>query len=493
MAIAAPGASAYNGDTEGTARMTIDVRMPKLSDNMEEGIIIRWMKSPGDPVAKGEPLAEVETDKADVELEATDSGILHEIKVAQGQSASVGAVIAVLTPSGEGDGDGSTAPRRADAAAARQENVAAPEADDEEDEDGDARAAAAPTRSAPSTRRAMETRRAPEQKSPARPTAPPRPAAAEPTERAVERPVRASPLAWRLAEEAGVNLDTVRGSGPGGRILRRDVESSVRGPTGAAAQRRGADAPPEGSGSSRAATTGREPAQAVEPRAPRVVQATRMRQAIATRMAEAKRDIPHFYVSAEIDMSEAMHLRESIKRREAMPGLTVTHLLLRALAMALPHHPRVNASWRDGAIELHDDVNLGIAVAVEDGLVVPVLHRAQTLTLAEIAARAGVLTEKARTGKFSGEELTGGTFSLSNVGMLDVEELVAVINPPQAAILAVGAVKDRPIARAGQLAVAKTMRATLSCDHRILNGVEGGRFLEELKDILENPVTLLLE
>ena len=176
-----------------------------------------------------------------------------------------------------------------------------------------------------------------------------------------------------------------------------------------------------------------------------------------------------------------------------MPGLTVTHLLLRALAIALGRHPRVNASWRDGAIELHDDVNLGIAVAVEDGLVVPVLHGAHRLTLSEIAAQATALTEKARSGKFSGAELTGGTFSLSNVGMLDVEELVAVINPPQAAILAVGAVKDRPIVRDGQLAVAKTMRATLSCDHRVLNGVEGGRFLEELKGILENPVTLLLE
>ena len=218
-----------------------------------------------------------------------------------------------------------------------------------------------------------------------------------------------------------------------------------------------------------------------------------MRLAIAKRMTEAKRDIPHFYVTAEIDMSEAMHLRESIKRREAMPGLTVTHLLLRALAIALVRHPRVNASWRERAIELHDEVNIGIAVAVEDGLVVPVLHRASTLTLGDIAAQAGALTDKARSGKFGGEDLTGGTFSLSNVGMLDVEELAAVINPPQAAILAVGAVKDRPIVRDGQLAVAKTMRATLSCDHRVLNGVEGGHFLEELKGILENPVTLLLE
>ena len=469
--------------------MSIDVRMPKLSDNMEEGVIIRWMKSPGDQVAKGEPLAEVETDKADVELEATDAGVLQEIKVAQGQSASVGAVIAVLAPPGEsaraGDGDGSEPPRHEPSAAARPAKSDAEDIGEEEET----------ARPIQSTR----PRPAPPQRRAAAPPAPGRPArqstapAAASGEGEMERPVRASPLAWRLAEEAGVNLATVRGSGPGGRILRRDVESSVRGPT-RTPQRRDADAKAEEApGRAPSAADEQAPVAEVEPGTTRVVQATRMRQAIAGRMAEAKREIPHFYVTAEIDMSEAMQLRESIKRREAMPGLTVTHLLLRALAIGLVRHPRVNASWRDGAIELHGDVNLGIAVAVEDGLVVPVLHRAQSLMLAEIVEQAGALTDKARSGKFSGAELTGGTFSLSNIGMLDVDELVAVINPPQAAILAVGAIKDRPIVRDGALGVAKTMRASLSCDHRILNGVEGGRFLAELKDILENPVTLLLE
>ncbi|MEO8604935.1 MAG: dihydrolipoamide acetyltransferase family protein, partial [bacterium] len=288
--------------------------------------------------------------------------------------------------------------------------------------------------------------------------------------------VRASPLAWRLAEDSGVDLNAVRGSGPGGRILKRDVEmqTAAAAPAVPAAAGEGDEQPAAEAGT-------------------RLVPASRMRLAIARRMTEAKRDIPHFYVTAEIDMTEAMHLRASIKRREAMPGLTVTHLLVRALAVALVRHPQVNGSWRDGAVALHDDVNIGIAVAVDDGLVVPVVHRAHTLSLGEIAARAGVLTEKARQGRFSGDDLSGATFSLSNVGMLDVEELTAVINPPNAAILAVGAVKDRPIARDGQLAVAKTMRATLSCDHRVLNGLEGGRFLEELKSILENPVTLLLE
>jgi pyruvate dehydrogenase E2 component (dihydrolipoamide acetyltransferase) len=284
-----------------------------------------------------------------------------------------------------------------------------------------------------------------------------------------------------------VNLAGVRGSGPGGRILKRDVEASVRGPARPAPPRASAPEAVEGDAGDPA------PAPPARVDGGRLVEATRMRLAIAKRMSEAKRDIPHFYVGAEIDMGEAMRLRESIKRSGAMPGLTVTHLLLRALAIVLVRHPRVNASWRDAGIELHDDVNIGIAVAVEDGLVVPVLRRAQTLMLGEIAARAAALTEKARNGKFGGDDLTGGTFSLSNVGMLDVDELVAVINPPQAAILGVAAVKDRPIVREGQLAIARTMRATLSCDHRVLNGVEGGRFLAELKGILENPVTLLLE
>jgi pyruvate dehydrogenase E2 component (dihydrolipoamide acetyltransferase) len=469
----------------------IDVRMPKLSDNMEEGIIIRWMKAPGDHVAKGEPLAEVETDKADVELEASDSGVLREIRIPQGQSAAVGAVIAVLgadNETAETDGQGASRADAESAGAAGAARASRPASE---------ATPAARARAAPPVEktRPMGQAQGKELRTVAR---------TEPAERAV----RASPLAWRMADDAGVNLASVRGSGPGGRILKRDVEASVRGSArplrgdagtpsrkpdveAAGAEVRDDAATEEQDGAAAEADGGESgPAQAA---GDRMVPATRMRVAIAKRMAEAKRDIPHFYVAAEIDMSEAMHLRESIKRREAMPGLTVTHLLLRALAIALVRHPRVNASWRDDAIEVHDDVNLGIAVAVEDGLIVPVLRRAQTLSLGEIVARASELTAKARSGKFGSADLTGGTFSLSNVGMLDVDELVAVINPPQAAILAVAAVKDRPVVRDGQLAVAKTMRATLSCDHRVLNGVEGGRFLAELRDILEHPVTLLLD
>ena len=444
--------------------MAIDVRMPKLSDSMESGVIIRWMKAPGDAVAKGEPIAEVETDKADVELEASDNGVLSQITVPEGQSAAVGAVIAVL------DGDGASRQAAAPKAAAPTRPAAPP-------------AEVAAPRAKPEPAKSVAPK--PSATPPARAASPanPPPAAAAAADAAPAaasgqaQRLRASPLAWRLAEESGVDLNSVRGSGPGGRILRRDVELLARPQPDATTA---AEPDTGGEGGAAPAAAGPQPI-------------SRMRQAIAKRMTEAKRDIPHFYVTAEVDMSEAMQLRASIRRREAMPGLTVTHLLIRALAMALGRHPQVNASWQDGSIVLHDDINIGIAVAVDEGLVVPVLHRTQTLTLGDIAVAANELTEKARQGRFGSDDLSGSTFSISNVGMLDVEELTAVINPPNAAILAVGAVKPRPVVRDGQLAVAETMRATLSCDHRVLNGLEGGRFLVELKSILENPVTLLLE
>jgi pyruvate dehydrogenase E2 component (dihydrolipoamide acetyltransferase) len=210
-------------------------------------------------------------------------------------------------------------------------------------------------------------------------------------------------------------------------------------------------------------------------------------------MSQSKREIPHFYVASEIDMTEAARLREQILETKLFPErITFTHLLIRALALVLPRHPRVNASWVDGAVQIHQDVNIAIAVAVEDGLVAPVIHRCQQLHLREIAQATQGLVEKAQAGKFTGSELTGATFTISNMGMLDIDSFTAVITPPQAAILAVGSIRERPVVRSGQLAVAKTMRVTLSADHRVLNGVEAGRFLEDLKHTLEHPLVLVL-
>jgi len=219
-----------------------------------------------------------------------------------------------------------------------------------------------------------------------------------------------------------------------------------------------------------------------------------MRLSIAKRMAEAKREVPHFYVTSEIDMGEALRLRESLEATGMLLGapVSVTHLIIKAAALALQRHPRVNAAWDDGAIVYSETINIGIATAVEDGLLVPVLRGCGELSLAEMANAARELNEKAKGGRFTSDEMLGATFSISNMGMLDIDEFSAVINPPQAAILAIGAIKERAVARDGRLAVAKTMRVTLSCDHRVLNGVEGAGFLEELKRLLENPVALVM-
>jgi pyruvate dehydrogenase E2 component (dihydrolipoamide acetyltransferase) len=410
--------------------MTIEVRMPKLSDNMEQGTIIRWYKQPGDRVIAGEPLAEVETDKADVEMEASDSGVLTEIAVAEGQSAPVGAVIARLS-------DASEMP----AAAA---------------------ATGAPPAEPPPLR---ETERA----------APPPPRSAD----GGTSPVRASPQAWQSAQDLGVNLDTVKGTGPGRRITTRDVKAAAR-----RARPPGPAAPP--------VRQPEAPKDDAERRGSRLVPHSRMREAIAARMAQAKREIPHFYLTSEIDMSETMRVRQALRQVGGIPGLTVTHLILRALALALREHPETNAAWQPDGVTLYDEINIGIAVAVDDGLLVPVLRDVDRLSVAQIAAGATALVERARTGKFGSEGLSGATFTLSNVGMLDIDVIAAVINPPQAALLAVGAVKERPVVRDGRLAIAKTMHATLSCDHRVLDGVTGGRFLETVKRLLETPALLLL-
>ncbi len=389
--------------------MPTEITMPKLSDTMEEGTILRWYKHPGDRVESGEVLAEVETDKADMELEASASGIMAEIRVSEGASAAVGAVIAVL--------DG--AEQAAEASGAQPPEAVVPPAG----------ATAAPRRErAPARPPSAERTKVPSTPPRAIPTQPPPPPSTPP------------------------------------------------------------HAPP---GPAPAPTAQWKPRSAAAPHGTQPI--SKLRQAVAKQMALSKREIPHFYVTAEIDMTEAARLRSSMAATPALPEhITFTHLMIRALAAILPRHPRVNASWSEQGIVYHDDVNIGVAVAVEDGLVAPVLRGCQQLSLRAIARAANDLVQKAQAGHFGGDALTGATFTLSNMGMLDVEEFSAVITPPQAAILAVGAIKDRPVVRDGQLAVAKTVRVTLAVDHRVLNGVEAARFLEDLKRALEHPLALVL-
>jgi pyruvate dehydrogenase E2 component (dihydrolipoamide acetyltransferase) len=427
--------------------MSIDIAMPKLSDTMEEGKILRWLKHVGDRVAIGDVLAEVETDKANMELEAYDEGVLSEVRVVEGESAPVGAVIAVLAAPGE--------------AVAPPADAAPPPR-------------AQPEPSAPAPARAREEAA----REPRRPTVLRRPEQPASPERADTERVKASPLARRIAREHDLDLETVAGTGPGGRVVEKDVEAAL-------AARGGA---PAGAALARPA-----PEVEARPQAGRRVDLSRLRRTTAKRMGEAKREIPHFYATAEIMMDEVVRLKAGLAALEGdYAGLTYTHLLLKAVGLALRRVPEVNASYDGDTMILHEAVNVGLATAVDEGLIVPVVRNCDREPLAGIVRQVRGLVERARTGRFESEDLLGGTFTLSNLGMLPVSDFAAVINPPQAAILAVGAIREAAVVRAGRVEPGWLMSATLSCDHRIIDGLLAGRFLQELKRLLESPLGLLL-
>jgi pyruvate dehydrogenase E2 component (dihydrolipoamide acetyltransferase) len=433
--------------------MPIDVTMPKLSDTMEEGKILHWLKQPGDRVAIGDVLAEVETDKANMELEAYDEGVLAEIRVGEDESVPVGAVIAVLAAPGEEKP--ATGRGRKPAAAPAPAASAKPA--------GSGKPARVEAPAEPAARAAARL-----------PREPSRPAPASAARAAGER-VRASPLARRIASETGVDLGAVRGTGPDGRIVERDVRAAGGGATAARPAPRPAPVAP-----ARAPAAGR-------------IELSKIRRTTAKRMADAKREVPHFYASAEIAMDEAVRLKESLAALGGeWTGVTYTHLLLRATGLALARVPELNASWDGDAVVVHDEVNVGMAVAVDDGLMVPVVHYCDREPLAAIVRRARELVERARGGRFSGDDLSGATFTVSNLGMLPVTDFAAVVNQPQAAILAVGAIREVPVVRAGAVVPGRVMTVTLSSDHRLVDGMLAGRFLRELKALLESPVALLV-
>ncbi len=424
--------------------------MPKLSDTMEEGKIIRWLKQRGDRVAIGDILAEVETDKADMELEAFDEGVLAEIRTPEGGSAPVGAVIAVLS---EPDA-AAAAPPAAPAAARQPEATVTP--------------AAEPV-----------ARATPRAEAPASAPAPPAPGAAEATR------VRASPLARRVARERGIDLSSISGTGPGGRIVERDLERDL-----------GRDL--EHVPASAAAAAARPRALAAAPERPAGAAATtrvelsKMRRTTARRMAEAKRDVPHFYASSDIAMDECVRLKAGLAALEGeWAGITYTHLVLKAVGLALRRVPEVNASLDGETVVLHDTTHVGLATATDDGLVVPVVRDCDRQPLAALVAQVRDLVARARAGRFAQDDLRGGTFTVSNLGMYPVTHFAAIVNPPQAAILAVGGIRAAPVVRAGAVVPGHVMTVTLSCDHRIVDGVLAGRFLRELVGLLEAPLALV--
>ena len=433
-----------------------DVTMPKLSDTMEEGKILRWLKQPGEKVAIGDVLAEVETDKANMELEAFDEGVLSDVRVKEGESAPVGAVIAVLAPAEEGKG----AARPAAAAESRRKPEPAISA----------KPAPRPAETASGTARGEGRPEAARESW--RPTVVGRREAADEAEEAEQ--VKASPRARRLAREHQIDLASLAGTGPGGRIVEKDIEAAIAA-RGTAPMKEAAPAPE------------------APRRGERRVELSRLRRTTAKRMGESKREVPHFYVSADTRMDEAVRLKEALAGLGGeFEGITFTHLVLKAVGVALTRVPEVNASYDGDAMVLHDRVNVGLATSVEQGLIVPVIHDCDRQPLGAIVQQARAVVERARAGRFESNDLSGGTFTISNLGMYPVSQFAAVINPPQAAILAVGAIREVPVVDGDRVVPGRMMTVTLSCDHRIIDGVIAGRFLAELRGLLERPLALVV-
>jgi pyruvate dehydrogenase E2 component (dihydrolipoamide acetyltransferase) len=405
-----------------------EVVMPQMGADMEEGTVVRWLKREGDAVERGEIIAEIETDKANVEIEAFDGGIFRKILVPEGTTVPVGQVIAV---------------------------IASPEEDISRYEAEEAEAVAATAGEAAPTRR--------------RPEPAPAPAPAEPTPIRPGGRLRASPVARRVAEDKGVDLARVQGTGPEGRILRRDVEAFL----------------------ARLAAT---PAAEAKPAAAGVTVATsRMRQTIARRMSQSKREAPHYYVTMDIDMTEAERLRRQVNEDPGFEAhVSVNDVIVKAVALALARHPIFNAWFVDGEVRQQASLNIGIAIALEGGLIAPALLDCGRKSLLDIAAESRSLAERARSGVLKAEEYTGATFTVTNLGMYEVETLIGIISPPQTAILGVGAVQSVPVVRDGEVVVREMMKVALSADHRVTDGAQGATFLKELKDLLQSPFRLLV-
>src|SRR5262245_12217964 len=446
------------------------VVMPKLSEAMETGKVIKWLKKEGDRIQGGDILAEIETDKADVEMEAFGAGVLRKVLVPAGDRAPVGSLIAVIAEPDE-DISAVTAqapsPAAAPAVATPQPAAAgamsdrpAPVPPQPRSEDLAARtpaAAGGPT-GAGAGSLAQSTTAIRREPAPA-PVAPGSAAGGtSPGQR-----VKASPLAKKIAAQSGVDLRLVHGSGPGGRVIRRDVEAA------------------------RTAAPGMPAATAARPVAPDVEYEDRpltpIRATIAKRMPLAKAPVPHFYLTSEVAMDRGWELREELNALEGQPKISVNDQVIRACALALLMHPDVNASFQGESVRVWHRANIGIAVALEEGLITPVLHDCHAKSLTQIAVESRDLVERARMRKLRAHELSGATFSISNLGMFDVTEFSAIINPPEGAILAVGAVRQVPVVEQDAVTVGRRMAVTLSCDHRVMDGAMGARFLQTLKHL----------
>jgi pyruvate dehydrogenase E2 component (dihydrolipoamide acetyltransferase) len=423
-----------------------EIVMPRLSDSMEEGTVLRWLKSEGEEVAVGDELVEIETDKANMVYESDAAGTLIEIVANEGDTLGIGEVIARVGDASEANGAGKKKKSKERKAAG---NGGKPEAET---------SSASPATASPAAEMAEPPATQPEG----------------------DGRVKASPIARRIAAEKGVDLGAIHGSGPGGRIVKADVEGAEAKPAAAPAA-----GPPVAAALERPETAKGEVSQQ---------ELTKLQQTVARRMAESKATAPHFYLSVEIDMTRAVEARSRMKAGtpEGEPVPSFNDMVVKACAIALREHPRANGAYRDGRLELYSRVNVGVAVAAQGALTVPTIFDADRKGLREIARQTRELAGKVRDATVTPPELSGGTFTVSNLGMYGIDSFSAVINPPQAGILAVGAINERPVVRDGEFAKAQLMSVTLACDHRILYGADGAQFLARIRALLEEPVSLAL-
>lgn len=427
------------------------IRMPRMSDTMEEGNLVGWLKQVGDEVEPGDVLAEVETDKATMELESYHEGVLLYIGVKEG-SVPVNGILAIIGEEGED--------YKAALAAAQADNPAGASAPAKE-------AAPVETKTAATSSPAPTTTAAPVM-------------VHNPNER-----VKASPLAKSMATQAGISLHTVKGSGDNGRIIKRDIEALI-GSGGAVS------AP--STSHNVAAPMAKAPgshANMVSGGTSEMVPVSQMRKVIARRLGESKFTAPHFYLTVEINMGKAIAARKSMNE-VAETKISFNDIVVKSCAMALQKHPNINSSWLGDTIRINKDINIGVAVAIEDGLMVPVIKNTNYKSLTTINYEVKQLAGKAREKKLSPDEMQGNTFTISNLGMMGIEEFTAIINPPDACILAVGGIVEKPIVVNGEIKVGRMMKVTLSCDHRVVDGAMGASFLQTLKGIMEDPVRMLI-
>ncbi|HEY8560021.1 MAG TPA: pyruvate dehydrogenase complex dihydrolipoamide acetyltransferase [Pyrinomonadaceae bacterium] len=460
--------------------------MPKLSPTMEEGQISRWLKAEGDEIEANETIAEVDTDKATMEMTSLEGGTLLKILVPAGDNAKLGQTIGIIGKAGE---DFSAL---LDDSSAANGSAAAPKAEEKPAETAPPPAPERKPEVAETAGRSYDEQR-PAAKEEAQAAAPRTEAVTGGAQGGNGRMI-VSPIAARMAAENGIDLKTVTGSGPQGRIIKRDIEAAMSGGQGAAVTGQAAEAAPQ--------TASPAAAQAAPSFAPPEVQgasafreenASKMRQIIASRLAESIGPIPTFYLTVEIEMDKALEFRKTINASlKEEEKVSVNDVIVKTAAMASLKHPFVNSSYRGDKIRFYEDADVGVAVAIDEGLITPVVRGANRKGISEIAKEVKELAARAREKKLQPEEYTGATFSISNLGMFGIKEFTAIINPPEAAILAIGGATPTAVVRDGEIVVRNLMHVTMSCDHRVIDGATGAKFLQTFKQMLENPILMLM-